>query len=224
MNKSYYFQHDYNAANDHKVLFLRQQLGMEGYGIFWYVVEQLAQSNGRLPMKIVPVLAAQMQTTQDKVASVIRNYELFEIDEDMFFSARLNKHLDQMNNFKEWGSAGGRAKALKYSKNTELSTPPTTPPTTPSLHNKDIRDSKERKKEYTLPFGTAFSSAWDEWLQYRKDSRHKVTGITIKKQLDMLSKYSESQAVEIINTSIRNGWQGLFELKGKEKKNPYGIH
>ena len=62
MQKSYYFQHDYNAASDSKILFLRQQLGMEGYGIYWFVLEQLAQAGGFLPLKIIPVLAMQSQT------------------------------------------------------------------------------------------------------------------------------------------------------------------
>jgi len=48
---SFYFTHDYNAANDSKILFLRQQLGMEGYGIYWFIIEQLAQSGGYLPIK-----------------------------------------------------------------------------------------------------------------------------------------------------------------------------
>ena len=57
MNKSYYFSHDYNSANDVKILFLRQQLGMEGYGIYWFLVENLAQAAGILPLNITPVLA-----------------------------------------------------------------------------------------------------------------------------------------------------------------------
>lgn len=93
MNKSYYFAHDYNAANDAKILFLRQQLGMEGYGIFWFILEQLAMSNGRLPLKIIPVLAMQSQTQETKVEAVIKGYELFQIAEGEFFSDRLNGHL-----------------------------------------------------------------------------------------------------------------------------------
>ena len=66
MNKSYYFSHDYNSANDVKILFLRQQLGMEGYGIYWFLVENLAQAGGILPLNITPVLAMQMQTNKAK--------------------------------------------------------------------------------------------------------------------------------------------------------------
>lgn len=120
MNKSQYFQHDYNSANDHKVLFLRQQFGIEGYGIFWYVIEQLAQSGGTLPLKIIPVLAMQIQTTPDKVKAVICNYELFEIQDEKFFSVRLNSQLQ----FRAKLSKDGRAGALKRWGNKAKNSPP----------------------------------------------------------------------------------------------------
>lgn len=106
MQKSYYFQHDYNASNDAKVLFLRQQLGMEGYGIYWFVLEQLAQSGGFLPLKIIPVLAMQTQTQETKVRAVIEGYELFQIIDKQFFSARLNEHLDIRKHLSEQGKKG----------------------------------------------------------------------------------------------------------------------
>jgi len=91
---SFYFPHDYNSSNDVKCLFLRQQLGMEGYGIFWYIVESLANAGGVLPLKITPVLSMQMQVPEVKVMAVINNFDLFVIIEDNFFSNRLNDHLE----------------------------------------------------------------------------------------------------------------------------------
>ncbi len=104
--KSYYFQHDYHASNDAKILFLRQQLGMEGYGIYWFVLEQLAQAGGKLPMKIVPVLAMQSQTQESKVRAVIEGYELFFIQEENFFSVRLNEHIELRQQLSESGKNG----------------------------------------------------------------------------------------------------------------------
>jgi uncharacterized protein YdaU (DUF1376 family) len=106
LSKSYYFQHDYNASNDAKILFLRQQLGMEGYGIYWFILEQLAQAGGRLPLKIVPVLAMQSQTQESKVRAVIEGYELFFIKEEQFYSMRLNEHLDLRLQLSENGKNG----------------------------------------------------------------------------------------------------------------------
>ena len=82
---TFWFKHDYNANNDYKILFLRQQLGIEGYGIYWYLIEKLADSGGFLPLKIIPVLSLQMQTNEAKVDAVIRMFELFEIDNENFF-------------------------------------------------------------------------------------------------------------------------------------------
>ena len=119
---TYYFSHDYNAANDVKVLFLRQQLGMEGYGIYWYLVEALASAGGILPLNITPVLAMQMQVPEIKVIAVIEQFNLFKIEQDSFQSQRLTEHLNLRKGlsakgkegaYKRWGNgvANGEANA-----------------------------------------------------------------------------------------------------------------
>jgi hypothetical protein len=54
--------------------------------------------------------------------------------------------------------------------------------------------------------------AWDEWELHRKEIKHKLTPSTRKSQLKFLEKFKEDH-VEIIRTSIQNGWTGLFQLK-----------
>jgi hypothetical protein len=105
-NSTYYFSHDYNANSDTKILFMRQQLGMEGYGIYWFLIEKLADAGGYLPLKIIPVLAMQMHTTEIKVKAVIESFELFEITDNQFFSIRLLMHLDLRNSYSEAGKKG----------------------------------------------------------------------------------------------------------------------
>lgn len=107
---TFYFPHDYNAVTDVKILFMRQQLGMEGYGIYWFLIESLANAGGRLPMKIIPVLAMQIQVTEVKVKAVIESFELFEVVENQFFSVRLNEHLQVRNLFSESGKRGALAR------------------------------------------------------------------------------------------------------------------
>ena len=159
MNKSYYFQHDYNAAQDIKILFLRQQLGIEGYGIYWFILEQLAISGGSMPMKIIPVIAMQIQTPADKVYAVIKNYELFTITEDdSFFSPRLLEQLEYRKFLSESGKNGAqlrwknrgaikdaintpKAKERKESKVNEINTPNGVVPTTsiPPISKNEIK-------------------------------------------------------------------------------------
>lgn len=104
--ETFYFSHDYNSANDIKILFMRQQLGMEGYGIFWYLVETLANAGGRLPIAIAPVLAMQIQVTEIKVRAVIEQFGLFVIDNGEFFSQRLNEHLETRKKLSLKGKEG----------------------------------------------------------------------------------------------------------------------
>lgn len=106
MNKSLYFSHDYTASDDVKILFLRQSLGMEGVGIFWYVIERLAQAGGLLPLKIIPVLSMQMQVTETKVQAVVQTFDLFEIDNESFFSRRLNETLNLRKTLQDAGVRG----------------------------------------------------------------------------------------------------------------------
>jgi hypothetical protein len=150
MQKSFYFQHDYNAASDSKVLFLRQQLGMEGYGIYWFVLEQLAQAGGFLPLKIIPVLAMQSQTQETKLNAVVKNYELFELIEDQFFSTRLNAHLQIRKHLSDKGKAGA-------SKRWHTSQPDSLPNSLPiSDPNAKERKGNKGKKENKVNKGNVF--------------------------------------------------------------------
>lgn len=79
---------------------------MEGIGIFWYIIEKLAQAGGKLPLKIIPVLSMQMQVTETKVQGVIHNFELFELTETDFFSNRLNESLNLRKTLQEAGQRG----------------------------------------------------------------------------------------------------------------------
>lgn len=50
--EAYYFSHDTNARNDPKILALRDNWGVEGYGIYWVLIEMLRESNDyKLPIK-----------------------------------------------------------------------------------------------------------------------------------------------------------------------------
>jgi hypothetical protein len=59
--------------------------------------------------------------------------------------------------------------------------------------------------------------SWQEWLEYRKESKKKMTAITVKKQLKFLSLHTKDH-VKIIENSISHGWTGLFELQNDFKK------
>lgn len=54
--------------------------------------------------------------------------------------------------------------------------------------------------------------AWNEWVAFRKEIKKPLTNLMTKKQIEFLSNHKEYHK-SIINSSIMNGWTGLFEIK-----------
>jgi hypothetical protein len=62
-----------------------------------------------------------------------------------------------------------------------------------------------------------FGAAWESYLAYRKSSRLKALApASVQAQLRNLSEMGHDEAIEAINQSIANGWQGIFPPKNKK--------
>jgi hypothetical protein len=83
---AYWFSHDSNARDDQRCVMLIEQLGLEGYGIYWILIETLRDQPGyRYPLALLPSLARRYNTTAEKMRVVVGNYGLFTVTEDEFF-------------------------------------------------------------------------------------------------------------------------------------------
>ena len=110
MNKdAYYFPHFSNARSDRKIKRLRKELGLEGYGIYFMLLETLReQPEYCFPMEDIDLLADEFNTSEQKVRTVISNYQLFEIEEDeKFFSPKMIMYLEPYLKGKERRKIGG---------------------------------------------------------------------------------------------------------------------
>lgn len=84
-----YFSHDANAMSDPKCMLLIEQLGMEGYGMFWGLVEMLRQQpEYRLPLALLPAIAGRFKVSESKIKTVVSAYGLFIIENEEFFFSR----------------------------------------------------------------------------------------------------------------------------------------
>lgn len=106
----YYFTHDSNAKDDPKCVLMIEQLGMEGYGIYWMLVETLRdQPDYTYPVANIPALARRYNTSAEKVRTVVYNYELFTVKDDrIFFSESLNRRMQAFNEKRAKRSEAGR--------------------------------------------------------------------------------------------------------------------
>lgn len=120
---AYYFPHFCNARHDRKIKRIRKELGPEGYGIFFMLLEILReQTDLRYPLEDVDLLADEIGSSEQKVKVVICNYKLFEIDEEQkFFSPKLIFYLQpyfekseraRLAANKRWSDANAYANAL----------------------------------------------------------------------------------------------------------------
>lgn len=74
-----------------------------------------------------------------------------------------------------------------------------------NLDIKEILPSKFQNK--------TFLHTWLEWEQFRSEIKAKLTPTSIKKQINLLSKFELKEAIAILEQSMANGWRGLFPLK-----------
>ena len=114
MNKdAYYFPHFSNARHDRKVKRIIKELGVEGYGIYFMLLEVLReQSNFEYPMDDIDLLADEFRTSEQKVRTVICNYKLFDVTPDeKFFSPKLIEYLEPYFKMKAQRQLAGQKSA-----------------------------------------------------------------------------------------------------------------
>lgn len=98
MKDTFYFQHDYNARNDPKLQDVLIDLGVEGIGVFWCIVEQLYEQGGTLPIRYCKSIAFALHVDCNVVERLVNDYGLFQTDGEKMWSEsvlnRLNRRKD----------------------------------------------------------------------------------------------------------------------------------
>jgi hypothetical protein len=163
--KKTYFNHDSTARNDYRIIKMRAKLGMEAYGIFWSVLEMLFTEENKLCIDDYDSLAFGLQCDAKILKQVIEDFDLFVIEDNCFYSRRLNKHIEEINTKsvkakenakKRWNNAtamqphsNGNASKVEYSKVNKSKLNKRIEDFKKSIH--DIKDiSNEDKNDFFL--------------------------------------------------------------------------
>lgn len=108
--QTFYFSHDYNARNDEKILELRSEFGAEGYGIFWMLVETMAENeNSGIKASLLGGLSLGFGVAKDRLNLVIAKcleLKLFHEDDGYYFSNRLLSHKEYRKTLSQNGKKG----------------------------------------------------------------------------------------------------------------------
>lgn len=139
---TFYFQHDYNARNDPKILELRSEYGMEGYGVYWCIIETLAEDeNSRINPTLIGGLSVGYGIPKARLTEIVNfmlKIGLLREDETGYFSVRMDKHKNERKHLSDKGKEGA---AKRWG-----NSPPIAPPNAKERKGKE-RKEKENKEE-----------------------------------------------------------------------------
>jgi len=77
---------------------MRSKLGIESYGIFWSVLEMLFTEENKLCIDDYDSLAFGLQCDAKILKQVIEDFDLFVVEDGCFYSKRLHKQINDINN------------------------------------------------------------------------------------------------------------------------------
>ena len=212
-----YFSHDYKARSDKKLVSLAMKHGMVGIGLYWCIVEMLYEEGGYVLRNEYERIAFELREHSDSIKSVIEGFNLFDFDDDKFWSNSVLKRIQ----LRDEKSEKARKSVEKRWNNTNV------------LQSKNdgntikVKENKVNKiKENIIP--EYLSSVWPKYVEMRKKIKKPMTECSAQLALNKLSELSLdcNEQIKIVEQSIFNSWQGLFPLKSNAvfsvKNNNYG--
>jgi hypothetical protein len=167
MIKSLYFDHDYDARNDEKILSIRSEFDWAGYGIFFAILEVLCEQGGYIQRRRLPGISMSLSlplATLEGVLKLCLSEELLKENENGIFSQRILNHLSFRQKLSDAGTLGAKVKEAKRK-------PPQKPPI--QQETKLYKNSLVKKGEIsgTLPMGKD-----SDIFQQRKEFYNKKIG------------------------------------------------
>lgn len=159
MKDTFYFPHDYNARGDEKIVSLLRKHGLEGYGAYWFLIEKLYESGGRIAADF-DAIAYDLRAKTETVKSVATKFELFYLTGSPRLLAsksvdrRLQERRERSQKASQSGKLGVVAKQSLLNKQADAQQPLSDRQADAQLERKE---RKEVKKEIT----TATPSAVD---------------------------------------------------------------
>jgi len=117
MNSSKYFKHNFNAHSDEKLIGVRQELGLEGYGAYFYLLELMGESKDHKLHIEYAKIAYELHYDKDKLQHLVEDFGLFTIEDDCFYSASFVERMESLDELVKIRSEAGRKGGLKRVEN-----------------------------------------------------------------------------------------------------------
>lgn len=87
-----FFSHDIGTRQNGSIIKLLMELGWEGYGLWWAIVEYMHRNE--FPVTDESVVAYELRSNNAIIHKIMNNYDLFKIENGLYISDRILRNLD----------------------------------------------------------------------------------------------------------------------------------
>jgi len=173
--EAFYFPHFCNARHDRKIRRLRKELGTEGYGIYFMLLETLREQQDLMyPLADLDLLAEEFGVSEAKVRVAVCNYQLFEIDEEeKFFSPKMLVYLEPYFRMKEQRKLAGKASAEKRLLNDRSTTVQQSKVKESKVNEIKEKEIKEDFNALLMPFANDLGPEYMNFALYWTEKNNK---------------------------------------------------
>lgn len=223
--EAYYFSHDANARNDEKILMLRAEHGMEGYGIYWALLEMMFESaDTKLFHNKIRGMAVSYNidiTLLQSVINVAITEGLFVSDGEKFWSESLIRRKDKFHDSKRKRSEAGKKGMEKRWGNKQKDNNVITNDNDVITKNNKGKESKGKESKEVI-ISSPNEEEFDPYIflfdYYNQKGiiQHKSLTAAMKKEIKArLKDYELQQLVQVIDNYaiVQNGEEYLWDYK-----------
>ena len=177
--EAYYFPHFCNARHDRKIRRLRKELGVEGYGIYFMLLETLREQQDLMyPLDDLDLLAEEFGVSEAKIQVTVSKYDLFEIDESQkFFSPKMLVYLEPYFRMKEQRKEAGIKSAAKRKLNDRSTTVEQRKEKESKVNEIKEKESKisfsVQLLQYVIELGDEYDNFYSYWTEKDKKGKER---------------------------------------------------
>lgn len=96
-----FFKHESNARNDEKLLAVRIRHGMEGYGVYWAIMEILRDANNYTIKQDYQSISWELHISEELIKTIVEDFGLFDVQDGMIKSVKLCCEMEEADRRKE---------------------------------------------------------------------------------------------------------------------------
>jgi len=146
---TFYFSHDFNARQDEKIKRLIRKHKMQGYGIFWAIVEDLYNNANALETDYEGI-AFDYHSDINTIKSIIHDFDLFVFEGTTFGSISIERRLNERNEKSAKASKSAHYRWQKHKENANAMQTHSDSNAIKEKKGKESNNNKENKIDFEL--------------------------------------------------------------------------